>query len=65
EVAKKKGQEAREYTTREHLRIAELIRGCKKGIPLNSGVRNESASRRDFICITMSSTQRSAKIGGV
>ena len=34
----KKGQKAREYTTREHLRVAELIRACRRGIPLNSGV---------------------------
>ncbi|KAG5570514.1 hypothetical protein H5410_060280 [Solanum commersonii] len=49
-VVEKKGQEAGEYTTREHLRVAELIRICKKGIPLNSGVHDGSASQRGCIC---------------
>ncbi|KAG5632702.1 hypothetical protein H5410_004419 [Solanum commersonii] len=43
EVAENKGQEAREYTMRGHLHVAELIRVCRKGIPLNSGVRDGSA----------------------
>jgi len=37
-VAEKKGQEAGEYPTREHLRVAELISVCRKRIPLNSGL---------------------------
>uniref|UniRef100_M1DA43 Uncharacterized protein n=1 Tax=Solanum tuberosum TaxID=4113 RepID=M1DA43_SOLTU len=49
EVTEKKGQEAGEYTTREHLGVAELIRVCRKGITLNSGVRDGSASRRDHV----------------
>ncbi|KAG5620144.1 hypothetical protein H5410_005362 [Solanum commersonii] len=50
EVSKKKGQEVGEYTTREHLHVTEPKCICRNGIPLNSGVRDGSASRRGFIC---------------
>ncbi|KAG5605046.1 hypothetical protein H5410_026538 [Solanum commersonii] len=46
--SKNEGREAGECTTREHLRVAELIRVCRKGTPLNSGVHDGSASRRGF-----------------
>ncbi|KAG5611385.1 hypothetical protein H5410_022666, partial [Solanum commersonii] len=45
EVAEKKGQEPGEYTMREHLCVAELIGVCRKGISLNSGVHDGSASQ--------------------
>uniref|UniRef100_M1DPT3 Uncharacterized protein n=1 Tax=Solanum tuberosum TaxID=4113 RepID=M1DPT3_SOLTU len=47
EVAEKKGQEAREYTTREHIRVAELIRVCRKEFHLT--VECEMGARREEV----------------
>lgn len=53
EVSEKRGQEARKYTTREHIRIVELIHICRKGIPISSGVCDGNASRRGFMCVKL------------
>ncbi|KAG5609517.1 hypothetical protein H5410_020798 [Solanum commersonii] len=34
---------------RDHLCVVELIYACRKGTPLNSGVHDESASRRSDV----------------
>lgn len=51
EVVKKTYQEYGKCTTREHLRVAELILPCKKRISLNTKICIGNASRSHSICV--------------